>query len=395
MSWLVYTSSYLARYSYNANVVSICDDYAITNAVAGLVGTFYFAAYGTGQIINGIFCKKYNKRYIISAAMLVSSAMNLIIFLRPDFSFVKYLWFVNGAALSVLWSSLICLLGEKLDDLHLKKAIMVLATPVALGTCFTYLLSSLFNVIGNYRLAFLLGFAATFVVGILWFAMYDKFTDTGICMKPKEVKNIGNGTEFTKKAAFTVIVVLSVFAVFDNFIKDGLNTWVPNILKETYGFTESLSITLTLVLPILGVFGATMGVLLNKYIKNYIALNGILFTLGALCLFGVTMSLGSGSVVPVLVFFGTLSLLMHSINCVITSIAPLQMREYFSSGTLAGILDGCCYIGSAISAYGLGALSDNVGWKNVFIVLLAVAFTAVIIAAVYFAVRKFISKKRA
>ena len=63
MCWLMYTASYVSRYSYNANVVAIKDFYSVTNSVTGLVGSCFFFAYGLGQIINGLLCKKYNKKF--------------------------------------------------------------------------------------------------------------------------------------------------------------------------------------------------------------------------------------------------------------------------------------------------------------------------------------------
>ncbi|MGN1052472.1 MAG: hypothetical protein ACI4SH_03680, partial [Candidatus Scatosoma sp.] len=47
-SWLIfmcffaYTVSYVSRYSYNCNIVAIRAAYNVSNAAAGLPGTFYF-----------------------------------------------------------------------------------------------------------------------------------------------------------------------------------------------------------------------------------------------------------------------------------------------------------------------------------------------------------------
>ena len=54
--WLIfmcvfaYTVSCVSRYSYNANIVAIREYYGADNASAGLAGTFYFFAYGAGQV---------------------------------------------------------------------------------------------------------------------------------------------------------------------------------------------------------------------------------------------------------------------------------------------------------------------------------------------------------
>lgn len=60
---------------------------------------------------------------------------------------------------------------------------------------------------------------------------------------------------------------------------------------------------------------------------------------------------------------------MHAANNFITSFVPLKLRDNFNSGLLAGILNGCGYVGSTISSYGLGAIADKNGWNGVFVVI--------------------------
>ena len=59
LCWLVYTCSYLGKLGYNANIAKIEEVYSISHSTAGMVSTFFFFAYGGGQGLNGIFCKKY------------------------------------------------------------------------------------------------------------------------------------------------------------------------------------------------------------------------------------------------------------------------------------------------------------------------------------------------
>ena len=84
--WLIfmcvfaYTVSYVSRYSYNANIVAIREYYGADNASAGLAGTFYFFAYGAGQVVNGLLCRRYNKKYCIAAALLNTGLNYILIF---------------------------------------------------------------------------------------------------------------------------------------------------------------------------------------------------------------------------------------------------------------------------------------------------------------------------
>ncbi len=68
LSWLIYTVSYLGKVNYSANITQIVDFYQISKVEAGIVPSFFFFAYGIGQVVNGLLCKKYNIKWMIFLA---------------------------------------------------------------------------------------------------------------------------------------------------------------------------------------------------------------------------------------------------------------------------------------------------------------------------------------
>ena len=383
MCWLAYTAAYLGRFSYASNIISIEKFYDVLHADAGLVSTFFFFAYGAGQIINGIFNKKYNKKYVMALALVVSSIVNFLFFLGIPFEFLKYLWLVNGVAQSVLWPCLIALLSETLKKSDLPSALVALSSTVATGTFLAYGASALFTKLGVFQFSFLFGAVVMTIVSVLWVINYKRaFVDSverEIVEEPTaEIKKNATVGIFTK-ALFTLLIVLCLCAVIDNLVKDGLNVWVPSILKEKFKLDDSLSIILTLVLPVLGFFGGSFNPYLEKKFKSFVPLLGFWFLLTAIFTLIVILFLDSSWVV-VLLSFGLISLFTHGANGVVTGMAPLYLRDKIgNSGMLAGVLNGCCYVGSTISSYGLGLVADNFGWTGVFILLLAVSCIPVVV----------------
>lgn len=383
LCWGVYVANYLGRYGYNSNINSIMSHYGVSHSDAGLVTTFFFFAYGAGQIINGVFCSKYNYKIVLPAAFLVSALINLTVFFLPDLKYIKYLWLLNGFAQSVTWPSLIRILGQYLENEKLKTSILVMSTSTATGTFITYGVSALLNKFGLFRFSFGIGFAILACAAVVWFLAYDK-----LAVEPEKTDDVAEKTAQSsvsvsngRKTALFIFIVLGLFAVIDNFIKDGLSTWVPSILKEQYGFEDSLSIAMTLVLPVVGIFGATVAVFINNKIKDFVVLSGALFATAAVIL-PITLVNGLNYIVLLLVF-GIVYLLMSGINNVVTSMSPLYLRQYFNSGRTAGLLNGCCYVGSTISSYLLGVIADHGGWTNVFTTLTCCTAFAVLCTAVY------------
>jgi sugar phosphate permease len=66
-----------------------------------------------------------------------------------------------------------------------------------------------------------------------------------------------------------------------------------------------------------------------------------------------------------------------------------------NAGLLAGIINGFCYVGSAVSTYGLGKISVDFGWNMVFYILLALCSLMAVICIVYIVLQKVKNKKNA
>lgn len=120
-------------------------------------------------MVNGLMCKKYNAKVFLSLSLVLSALINFIIFTLPPISLYKYLWLLNGASLSVLWSLLMLTLSCNLDEKHLTAAMLVMSSTVSAGTVLSYGSSALYNLFGGFRYAFLTGGTVAVVVAIGWF----------------------------------------------------------------------------------------------------------------------------------------------------------------------------------------------------------------------------------
>lgn len=379
LCWMAYTAAYTGRYSYNSNITPIMDAFGVTHGEAGLVTTCFFFAYGIGQVVNGLLCRRYPRRWIIPFSLACSAVLNIAVFLGAPFWTLKYLWLLNGGLQSILWPTLISVLSQSLPAPYLKSSVLVMSTTVPIGTLLAYGLSSLLAVRGGFPFSFLTGALLMAGAAAAWLFLYRDAPASENTQPVQTSRAPGKG--LLNRAVAVTVLVLCLFAVANNLVKDGLTTWVPSILKERFGLPDSLSILLTLVLPVLGIFGAACNGLLERRLPSFIKLSGLWFLLAAVSTAGVILLLDTSLWWAVLAVFGIISLSMHAVNNAITSMAPLYMREQLDSGLLAGVLNGCCYVGSTISSYGLGWVADHFGWNGVFLLLLAVTGIPVVTAA--------------
>ena len=55
---------------------------------------------------------------------------------------------------------------------------------------------------------------------------------------------------------------------------------------------------------------------------------------------------------------------MHGVNLLLICMLPKCFERYGNISTVSGVLNACTYIGSAVSTYGIAALSEVIGWKQ-------------------------------
>lgn len=371
LCWLVYTCSYIGKLGYNANIALIEGEFGVTHAESGSVGTAFFFAYGAGQIINGLLCKRYDYKFTIFFSLIVSAICNFVLTIITNFAWFKIVWFINGAALSFLWSLLIRFLSENLDSEYVSKAVVLMGTTVAVGTFCVYGMSALFAALSIYKAIFYLAAALLPTIAVIWFLSQNTISKT---QKIRRVENASIAAPISEKkktdfSLLSTIIVMAIFAIVTNLEKDGITVWIPTILKELYDIPDYLSILLTLFLPLVAVFGTAVAMFFNKYVKNFVSLCGLFFFATTIAL-GVNIVFLESSAVAMLICLSVISLFMSGSNNIITSKLPLRYKDKANAGLLAGILNGCCYIGSTLSSYGLGVVADNYGWNSVFYLLI-------------------------
>ncbi len=400
--WLAYSCSYLGKVNYSANITQIEGFYNVSHADAGWATTLLFISYGVGQFVNGFLCKKYNIRWMIFLSLLSSGIINLLVAITTSFAVVQWLWFFNGVALSVLWATVIRLLSENLSRRDMAKASVVMGTTVASGTLLIYGFSALFVALDVFKMAFVLAGIVMPTVAFVWLFALPKIVKKAKAASEEyeeQDRAVAQASQartkdISKSALKLMIVVLAVVAIAINLINDGLKSWMPAILEEGYGLDSSVSIILTLVLPLMAIFSNMFAVNVHKLIPDFVLQCAAAFGISGLMLAAVIGAFSLNQFIITIIGCAATCFLVASCNSLITSIFPLFMKDKVNSGKIAGVLNGFCYVGSSISTVGLGALADNSGWTAVFWLLFGICSFIVLIAIVYLMVKKFLVRER-
>ena len=374
---IMYTSVYLAKLNYGALTVEIIKEMGCTKSAAGMVGSFFFFAYGIGQVVNGFLAKHMNEKLFMTAALFGSAVCNVAMCFAPSVEVMKYIWLLNGIAMSPLWCNVVKVQGKYVSDKNMPRSLMMTGLTTPIGTALNYGLCALVATFFNWRVSFWIAAALMTFMAILWYFTLNDIERNAVPIQEAQPKADAENRTAKPKAKLTKalligLIIMFTAGMFTQFTREGLNAWVPSILYEVYALPSTLSIALTLLLPLLASFSNFILVALEKKSKDFLLLSILFEGVASLAMAVLVTCYNLNSVVITLACFIIVTLCCAAIANITTNHIPLYYRDRFDTGSMAGIGQGMCYLGSTLSTYTLGYVADKGGWYNVFLVLGAV-----------------------
>ena len=374
---IMYTSVYLAKLNYGALTVEIIKEMGCTKSAAGMVGSFFFFAYGIGQVVNGFLAKHMNEKLFMTAALFGSAVCNVAMCFAPSVEVMKYIWLLNGIAMSPLWCNVVKVQGKYVSDKNMPRSLMMTGLTTPIGTALNYGLCALVAFLFNWRVSFWIAAALMTFMAILWYFTLNDIERNAVPIQEAQPKADAENSSAKPKAKLTKalligLIIMFTAGMFTQFAREGLNAWVPSILYEVYALPSTLSIALTLLLPLLASFSNFILVALEKKSKDFLLLSILFVGVASLAMAVLVSCYNLNSVVITLACFIIVTLCCAAIGNITTNHIPLYYRDRFDTGSMAGIGQGMCYLGSTLSTYTLGYVADKGGWYNVFLVLGAV-----------------------
>lgn len=381
LAFLIYSLLLASRYAYSATVPSIITYYGVSRAEAGWIGTLFNAAYGIAQLIHTFLCKRYPQRQVIAGILLVTAILSLVQFFRPPFWSLACIWLVCGIVQSAFWPTFIFMLSQTLDERYMKKAVLAFGYSALLGKVLEYGGRSL---LGNDSFYFLhLGNAVLIAtLGLIWLFFGVKLVGDRRIETTEKTNEPASAKAALPVATVVFLVICAILLIPDNFVREGVSTWMPSILTEQFGQSDRLSMILTMALSVTSLIGTWLAVGLNRWIKKYKTL--LLLFFAGMCAFlgGTILAMRGGNTVLLLVFAGCAICLASGVNTILITMLPFAMRNKVNSGLLAGLLNSAAYVGVAASTYGMGWIADQGGWNQVFLVLFFLTAGSVVLSVV-------------
>ena len=375
---LTYMVSYMTRINYGAIVAEMVVETGISKPMLSLALTGSFITYGIGQIISGICGDKFSPKKLVTIGLIVTVAMNALIPLCQNQYQMLAVWCVNGFAQSFMWPPIVKLMTGLLSSEDYNNVMVKVQLGSSSGTIAIYLLAPLIISISSWRLVFIFCaiVGAIMIVGWNALALDVPVGKRDTSVSPSAAK------EKTPSALKWALAFIMLAIIVMGMLRDGVNTWMPSYIDETYNLGSVIAILTGVVLPILAIicFRAA-SVLYTKKLHNPSVCSLVFFGGASLASLILVLTNGMNAILSVFLF-SILSGCMSGVNMMLICTLPRFFKKSGKVSSVSGILNACTYVGSALSTYGIAILAEGSGWSTTLLILFILAAAATLLTLI-------------
>ena len=386
----VYFTSYIARINYGAVLVDIVSDTGISQKAAGLVSTAAFFTYGVGQLISGFIGDHVRPRLLIVIGMSVTAVCNLIMPMLTSAVPMTAVWGINGFAQAMFWPPMVRMMADNLSEDNYNRACIWVSWAASAATIMIYLLASVCTALFDWRSLFIISAVIAIAMAIVWqiFAPKKDLVKADITEDNAAVA-VPSGKERVGSAVILLLIPIALAIILQGILRDGVTTWLPTLVSDTFDLPSSVSILTGIALPIFSMISYNVSAKLEKRIGNELVTSAVFFVCAAVSAGALTLFLEVNPIISVLLM-AVITGCMHGINLMLISRVPRYFDRFGKISTVSGIVNAFTYVGSAISTYLVAVISEEYGWGlTVLSWLFIAAAGAVVCAGAIRAWRKF------
>ncbi|MDE7352778.1 MAG: MFS transporter [Acetatifactor sp.] len=382
--WMAYFTCYIGRLNFSSAMAAMIEEAVLTRTQAGTISMVYFFVYGSGQLLNGFLGDRLPPGRMIFGGLFLSMVCNLLMGVSGSFVIMSVVWGVNGYAQSMVWPPIIRIFARRLEEaVRLRYCVDIVSTQAA-GTLAAYVLSAAVLAVSGWRTVFWGAGLCLLAAAILWAAGYARVerlagggSGTGF-RREKNLPNTGLPEEEAgmKEAvppagqegrSFLALIggglwLIILPVVVHGILKDGVTSWVPTYILETFHTSASLSVLVTTVLPIVNLSGAYLArALYRKCAGNEVRASAVFFGVSAAALLAL-WTVGSLSLALTVGLLSVITASMMGVNTLFVNLLPLRYEKEGKVSSVSGFLNACAYLGTAVSTFSIGLMVEGLGW---------------------------------
>jgi OPA family glycerol-3-phosphate transporter-like MFS transporter len=159
------------------------------------------------------------------------------------------------------------------------------------------------------------------------------------------------------------LLFICLAIILQGTLRDGVTTWMPSYLLETFHLGSSVSILSTVILPIFSIFFIKLAAYIQRrFFTNELVCAAVIFIVGCIASAALAICYAYGVAIS-MILAAIITGCMHGVNLILICMVPGRFERTGRVAYISGLLNFFTYVGSALSTYGIAKLSESFGWQ--------------------------------
>lgn len=364
---VTYFISYLTRINYGSVIIEI-EKLENIGELASVALTFNAITYGVGQLISGYLGDKIKPTKLVFYGLVTTVMMNLILPFCRNITLMSVVWCINGLAQAFMWPPMVKYLTGLLTSEEYSKACVKVTWGSSIGTIAVYLLSPVCISLLDWRYVFFIAGGLGLIMAFVWLyaskAIEKKKISTKTVTAEKTKTESNKNVNINWNMGLIIMLGLTMLAIaLQGILRDGITTWMPKYIEETYQLGSAISILTGVILPLFAIAALQIvSWIYIKWVKNEQKYAGIIFGIACAAALMLWRFCDKNAVLSV-VLSAIITACMHGTNYILICMLPKYFGKYGKVSFMSGILNSCTYVGSSVAGYGMAVVSGAFGWN--------------------------------
>lgn len=395
IAWIVYAIVSMTKSAYNASMASIIGEGLFDKTQAGTISASFYLLYGSAQLLGAKILDKISPMKLVLMALIGTLISIMAMAVSKSFVMMLVFWSFCGLVQFPIWPAILRIIAEYLSPAQKDKAMVYIAFSYCVGMLANYLIASVVLGVSEWRMLFWV-FAVIVVLAILlWQIVTVKTKDSCNIQARKNKELLANQASSVEnkpaeKISFFRLLTISglVIILISSFTRSaldmGMKTWIPTMITESYGVSESFASMLTSILVCVNLAGVYIANwIYPKRIKNAVVAYGICF-LVALPFNVMLIMTGKIPVGVVVVLLTVSTTMMYAGHQLVNVIIPSYFAKYNRTGSVAALMNALASFGTVAANIGFGYLAERFAWSATitsWIIITVISFVVCMAAA--------------
>lgn len=390
--FVLYLVLTFTKLNFAASIPFLVKESIFSKTHSGIINGAFYLVYGASQFLIAKKIDRVSPAKIELISLGGSLLCNIALCLSTNFVWVLILWSLNGFFLSFAWPGAVKTVTDYVPEEKKQQGSLMLTLSMAFGGITSYLVVARMLETFGWSGVFIMNTVITVVMTVVW--IYVVRLSGGLPVKIKEAcaKQTTSSQQkllpliLTSGAGF-VFVAAFVRAALDN----GLKTWIPSMMLESYNLSTVWVGMQTAVIYICNIAGTFLVVPLFSKRKNDV---GTFIIMLAISLPFTVLMLKIGEIpqlaaIASFMIITTLSFTLNNVSIRISS-KFASFGESLSGG-IASIMNGFASFGVLVASVLFGYVAENYSWQAVMLCCVGLLVLSILLLVpAYFLWKRFL-----